>query len=49
MATPYDYTPLYRSSVGFDRVFNPPENAQRCSFVSRLHPALHFVATLPRC
>jgi molecular chaperone IbpA len=29
VATSYDYAPLYRSSVGFDRVFNLLENAQR--------------------
>jgi molecular chaperone IbpA len=29
MATSYDYTPLFRSSVGFDRVFNLLETAQR--------------------
>ncbi|MDW5315845.1 Hsp20 family protein [Rhizobium sp. PL01] len=29
MATAYDYAPLFRSSVGFDRVFNLLENAQR--------------------
>ena len=29
MATFYDYVPLYRSSVGFDRVCNLLENAQR--------------------
>ena len=29
MATSYDYTPLFRSSVGFDRLFNLLENAQR--------------------
>ena len=29
MATSYDYAPLFRSSVGFDRVFNLLENAQR--------------------
>ncbi|AOF92593.1 Hsp20 family protein [Sinorhizobium sp. RAC02] len=29
MATSYDYAPLYRSSVGFDRVFSLLENAQR--------------------
>ncbi|RUM24043.1 molecular chaperone Hsp20 [Rhizobium vallis] len=29
MATYYDYAPLFRSSVGFDRVFNLLENAQR--------------------
>ncbi len=29
MATSYDYAPLYRSSVGFDRIFNLLENAQR--------------------
>jgi len=29
MATNYDYAPLFRSSVGFDRIFNLLENAQR--------------------
>ena len=29
MATSYDYAPLYRSSVGFDRVLNLRENAER--------------------
>ena len=29
MATSYDYAPLYRSSVGFDRIFTLLENAQR--------------------
>jgi molecular chaperone IbpA len=29
MATSYDYAPLFRSSVGFDRVFSLLENAQR--------------------
>lgn len=29
MATSYDYAPLYRSSVGFDRIFNLLESAQR--------------------
>lgn len=29
MATSYDYAPLFRSTVGFDRVFNLLENAQR--------------------
>lgn len=29
MATSYDYAPLYRSSVGFDRIVNLLENAQR--------------------
>jgi molecular chaperone IbpA len=29
MATSYDYAPLYRSSVGFDRILNLLENAQR--------------------
>jgi len=33
MATSYDYAPLFRSSIGFDRVFNLLENAQRA------HPA----------
>ncbi|MDP9840599.1 HSP20 family molecular chaperone IbpA [Neorhizobium huautlense] len=34
MATSYDYAPLYRSSVGFDRVFNLLENAQRARSVT---------------
>jgi molecular chaperone IbpA len=29
MATTYDFAPLFRSSVGFDRVFHLLENAQR--------------------
>jgi molecular chaperone IbpA len=29
MATSYDYTPLFRSSVGFDRIFDLLETAQR--------------------
>lgn len=29
MATSFDYAPFYRSSVGFDRIFNLLENAQR--------------------
>lgn len=29
MATSFDYVPLFRSSVGFDRVFDLLENAQR--------------------
>ncbi|OWV81642.1 molecular chaperone Hsp20 [Rhizobium sp. N122] len=29
MATSYDYAPLFRSSVGFDRVFDLLESAQR--------------------
>jgi len=28
MATSYDYSPLFRSSVGFDRIFDLLENAQ---------------------
>ncbi|MDK4743024.1 Hsp20 family protein [Rhizobium sp. CNPSo 3464] len=38
MATSYDYAPLYRSSVGFDRVFNVLENAQRARSVSDWPP-----------
>jgi len=34
MATSYDYAPLFRSSVGFDRVFNLLENAQRARSIS---------------
>jgi molecular chaperone IbpA len=38
MATAYDYTPLFRSSVGFDRVFNLLENAQRVRPISDWPP-----------
>ena len=38
MATTYDYAPMYRSSVGFDRVFNLLENAQRASSISDWPP-----------
>ncbi|QTK82101.1 Hsp20 family protein [Agrobacterium tumefaciens] len=38
MATSFDYSPLFRSSVGFDRVFNLLENAQRARSVSDWPP-----------
>ena len=38
MAPSYDYAPLYRSSVGFDRVFNLLENAQRARSISDWPP-----------
>ncbi|MBX5174607.1 Hsp20 family protein [Rhizobium sp. NZLR1b] len=38
MATTYDYAPLFRSSVGFDRVFNLLENAQRARSISDWPP-----------
>ncbi|MBX5193641.1 Hsp20 family protein [Rhizobium sp. NZLR3b] len=38
MATSYDYAPLFRSSVGFDRVFNLLENAQRARSTSDWPP-----------
>ncbi len=38
MATSYDYTPLFRSSVGFDRVFSLLENAQRARSISDWPP-----------
>jgi molecular chaperone IbpA len=38
MATSYDYTPLFRSTVGFDRVFNLLENAQRARSISDWPP-----------
>jgi molecular chaperone IbpA len=38
MATSYDYSPLFRSSVGFDRVFNLLENAQRVHPISDWPP-----------
>jgi molecular chaperone IbpA len=38
MATSHDYAPLFRSSVGFDRVFNLLENAQRARSISDFPP-----------
>ncbi|WP_454702312.1 Hsp20 family protein [Agrobacterium burrii] len=38
MATSYDFAPLFRSSVGFDRVFNLLENAQRARSTSDWPP-----------
>lgn len=38
MATAYDYAPLFRSTVGFDRVFNLLENAQRARSISDWPP-----------
>ena len=38
MATSYDYAPLFRSSVGFDRIFNLLENAQRGRSISDWPP-----------
>jgi molecular chaperone IbpA len=38
MATSYDYAPLFRSSVGFDRLFNLLENAQRARSISDWPP-----------
>lgn len=38
MATSHDYAPLYRSSVGFDRLFNLLENAQRARSISDWPP-----------
>ncbi len=38
MAISYDYAPLYRSSIGFDRVFNLLENAQRTRSISDWPP-----------
>ena len=38
MATSYDYAPLFRSTVGFDRVFNLLENAQRARSISDWPP-----------
>ena len=38
MATSYDYAPLYRSSIGFDRVFNLLENAERARSISDWPP-----------
>lgn len=38
MATSHDYTPLFRSSVGFDRVFSLLENAQSARSISDWPP-----------
>jgi len=38
MATSYDYAPLFRSSVGFDRIFNLLENAHRARTISDWPP-----------
>lgn len=38
MATSCDYAPLFRSSVGFDRIFNLLENAQRARSISDWPP-----------
>lgn len=38
MATSYDYAPLFRSSVGFDRIFSLLENAQRARSISDWPP-----------
>ena len=38
MATSYDFAPLFRSSVGFDRVFHLLENAQRSRSISDWPP-----------
>ena len=38
MATSYDYAPLFRSSVGFDRIFSLLENAHRARTISDWPP-----------
>jgi molecular chaperone IbpA len=38
MATSYDYAPLFRSTVGFDRLFDLLENAQRARSTSDWPP-----------
>ena len=38
MATSYDYAPLFRSTAGFDRVFNLLENPQRARSISAWPP-----------
>jgi molecular chaperone IbpA len=38
MATSYDYAPLFRSTVGFDRVFNLLQNADRARSISDWPP-----------
>src|SRR5258708_37473735 len=36
MRTAYDYAPLFRSSIGFDRVFDLLENAARVQTIDNL-------------
>nr|WP_029350704.1 Hsp20 family protein [Mesorhizobium ciceri] len=38
MRTNLDFTPLFRSSVGFDRIFNMLENASRVSTIDNWPP-----------
>ncbi|MBS3652349.1 Hsp20 family protein [Pseudaminobacter sp. 19-2017] len=38
MRTTFDFTPLFRSSVGFDRVFDMLENASRVSTIDSWPP-----------
>ena len=38
MATSYDYAPLFRSSIGFDRIFDLLESAQRTRSISDWPP-----------
>lgn len=38
MRTAFDFSPLYRSSIGFDRVFDLLENASRSSTVDNWPP-----------
>lgn len=38
MATAFDYTPLFRSSIGFDRVLNLLENASKLQSIKNWPP-----------
>ena len=38
MRTPYDFSPLFRSSVGFDRIFDLLENATRVQAIDNWPP-----------
>jgi len=38
MRTAMDFSPLYRSSIGFDRVFGQLENASRVSTIDNWPP-----------
>jgi molecular chaperone IbpA len=38
MRTAFDFSPLYRSSIGFDRVFDLLENASRATTIDNLPP-----------
>src|SRR5688500_859295 len=38
MRTAFDFSPQFRSTVGFDRIFDLLDNAQRASKIDKWHP-----------